>query len=320
MAVLQKHSQDFATPTQMDREMEVFLSNPVNLEILAHAEVDSIKRTNVPQRREDLPTFSIGLTQDIAPNEVRDGALLGFEKNNIQEKGKDKADGSVQFVLNDEMVAGGGQSSSHVNPLPEIRKEIVETEELGQLKRKQTAGATMKSPYLRRLIDPSDALTVVERAMGGWILLDVDGDANEVIFKGLNQLKLTRGQLMSIKDGCHIEESVINASAFTLNCKEKDRSSESTSRVFAKVLPCLETQADLGLSADSAYPLFVEAIEFGLEAIKVHTALSKVDLFFFPIMQVHHCYVLCLNTKLKRVDIIDSSSARARNIDKYGEM
>ncbi|CAH9091018.1 unnamed protein product, partial [Cuscuta europaea] len=37
-------------------------------------------------------------------------------------------------------------------------------------------------------------------------------------------------------------------------------------------------------------------------------------------MQVHHCYVLCLNTKLKRVDIIDSSSARARNIDKYREM
>ncbi|CAH9105280.1 unnamed protein product [Cuscuta epithymum] len=321
MAVLQKkNSPDFATPTQMDREMEVFWSNPVNLEILAEAEVDGIKRTKVLQRRKDMPNFSIGLTQDDPPNEVSGDALMGFEKNNINEKGKGKADASVQMPLNEQMVAVGGQSSSNINHVLDIRKDIEETEELGQLRRKQTAAATQKSPYVRRVIDLSAAITKDERAMSDWILLDVAGDGNEVIFKALDQLQLTRGQLMSIKDGRHIEESVINTWAFILNCKETVRSSESTSRLFAKVLPCLDTQADLGLNEDRAYTLFVEAIEFGLEAIKEHTALSKVDLFFFPIMQVHHCYVICLNTKLKRVDIIDSSSASVRKFDKYGEM
>ncbi|CAH9087301.1 unnamed protein product [Cuscuta epithymum] len=170
MAVLQKkNSPDFVTPTQMDREMEVFWSTLVNLEILAEAEVDGIKITKVLQRREDMPNFSIGLTQDDPPNEVSNYALLGFEKNSINEKGNEKADASVQLPLDKEMVTVGGQSSSNVNHVPEIRKDVEETKELGQIRRKQTAAATMKSPYVRRVVDPSDALTSDERAMGAWI-------------------------------------------------------------------------------------------------------------------------------------------------------
>lgn len=43
-------------------------------------------------------------------------------------------------------------------------------------------------------------------------------------------------------------------------------------------------------------------------------------MFFFPIMQHNWAYVLCVDLKSRRCDILDSSSAKAKNEDRYCDM
>ncbi|RAL48114.1 hypothetical protein DM860_018133 [Cuscuta australis] len=47
---------------------------------------------------------------------------------------------------------------------------------------------------------------------------------------------------------------------------------------------------------------------------------GKPELFFFPIMQTNWCYVLCVDLKRRRCDILDSSSAKAKKEERYGKM
>ncbi|CAH9107496.1 unnamed protein product [Cuscuta europaea] len=71
---------------------------------------------------------------------------------------------------------------------------------------------------------------------------------------------------------------------------------------------------------EEAYNILTDAVEFELDVVRQEVELDKIDLFFFPIMQMRHYYVICINIKRKRIDILDNSSARVSNRDKYEEM
>ncbi|CAH9107494.1 unnamed protein product [Cuscuta europaea] len=142
----------------------------------------------------------------------------------------------------------------------------------------------------------------------------------EIVFK-YKDYNVTREDLMTIKVGCKINEHVLNVWVTTLNYREKNRSSFSPSRFFAKTMNCLYTMADEVIKTkEEAYNILTDAVEFELDVVRQEVELDKIDLFFFPIMQMRHYYVICINIKRKRIDILDNSSARVSNRDKYEEM
>ncbi|CAH9074106.1 unnamed protein product, partial [Cuscuta europaea] len=57
-----------------------------------------------------------------------------------------------------------------------------------------------------------------------------------------------------------------------------------------------------------------------LENLKPEIKMEDVDLFFFPIVQPKHCYVLCLNMKQQHIEVLDDTLDKLDIDDKYGEM
>nr|GMD48528.1 uncharacterized protein LOC109149952 [Ipomoea batatas] len=51
-----------------------------------------------------------------------------------------------------------------------------------------------------------------------------------------------------------------------------------------------------------------------------HINCATVDMFFFPILDANHCYVMCINTRTRRFDIIDNSSLLTTKKAKYKEI
>ncbi|CAH9062584.1 unnamed protein product, partial [Cuscuta europaea] len=149
-----------------------------------------------------------------------------------------------------------------------------------------------------------------EREMARWLLQGEGADMKEKVFK-YKDYNVTREDLMTIKGGCKISEQVLNVWVTVLNYRERNRSTFSPSRLFAKTMNCLYTMADeVVKTKEEVYNILTDAVEFGLDVVRQDVDLDKIDLFFFPIMQMRHCYVICVNLKRKRIDILDNSSAR----------
>ncbi|VFQ89134.1 unnamed protein product [Cuscuta campestris] len=150
----------------------------------------------------------------------------------------------------------------------------------------------LRSPYLTRPIDLSDGLSVMERRVTNWVLQNPNAPKDEAVFVK-DGLELTRGEIASLDIGKHISKRVIYVWSTILNHNEKFKSDESPLRVFARSMDCVANGDIVDVSEAN---------------------------FFFPIMQQNWAYVLCVDLKSRRCDILDSSSAKAKNEDRYGDM
>lgn len=51
----------------------------------------------------------------------------------------------------------------------------------------------------------------------------------------------------------------------------------------------------------------IEDIDIFVRDFVYHKSIRDISLFFFPIIASEHFYVICINIKLKRFDIVDNS-------------
>ncbi|CAH9138354.1 unnamed protein product, partial [Cuscuta epithymum] len=341
----------------VDDDIEKFWSSPRNIQALVQIEtgtVDGTVKRNIQGsfgKMAETPSFSIGLTQDNADKEI---TRIANEETgsgvNIIEDGNARKEVVLEMGCGVNIIEDGNARKEvvlEINPVGNAREvqqdstedavmlcknavglKVSEIHEQGSDavatmnpgKRIVKPAAALKSPYLTRIVDPRESITRNEHLVAAWILIKKNAKMNEIVFKKAFWIQVTRGELVSLKEKSHVAPGVINAWAYILNLNERNRSDDSPGRIFAKAFPCLDSQADLGYDNNDAYVLFQAALDFGWNLVGQHSDIASFDLFFFPVMQIHHAYVICVNTKLKRVDIIDSSSARVSMKNKYGDM
>ncbi|VFQ70678.1 unnamed protein product [Cuscuta campestris] len=134
----------------------------------------------------------------------------------------------------------------------------------------------------------------------------------EVVFKK-GKFWLSREDICSLDILKHISKKVLDAWCVILNLREKYRSNTSPLRLFAKKLDCVVNGGHEDNSLETTRLMFNDAMKSAWDDAEDSFNWGKPELFFFPIMQTNWCYVLCVDLKGRRCDILDSSSAKAKN-------
>ncbi|VFQ74052.1 unnamed protein product [Cuscuta campestris] len=124
--------------------------------------------------------------------------------------------------------------------------------------------------------------------------------------------ELTRGEIASLDIGKHISKRVIDVWSIILNHNEKFRSEESPLRVFARSMDCVANGDIVDVSEANVKNMFANALLPAWD--------EMADDFNWGKAELNWAYVLCVDLKSRRCDILDSSSAKAKTEDRYGDM
>nr|GMD81317.1 uncharacterized protein LOC109162486 [Ipomoea batatas] len=125
--------------------------------------------------------------------------------------------------------------------------------------------------------------------------------------------------MLSLNKNQEIKVGIIDAWSAILNQKEKTRSSSSPCRFFASTFVCLYTV--VAPYGDDALRTkrFTERMDNEIRQTE-GLNLQDIELFLFPIVHSHHYFVLTVNVKNKRFDILDNSSSDSPENEKYGDV
>ncbi|VFQ84980.1 unnamed protein product [Cuscuta campestris] len=258
---------------------EGFWSDPANIDQLVANEQAVLARSKYKKIPEDMPSFSLGFSQLDGENEnAVDRDLAGGSRNQPDRIG---------------MTA--------VKPCNAARK----------LARTLKPAGPLRSPYLTRLIDLSDGLSVMERRVTNWVLQNPNAPKDEAVFMK-DGLELIRGEIASLDIGKHISKRVIDVWSTILNHNEKFRSDESPLRVFARSMDCVANGDIVDVSEANVKNMFANALLPAWD--------DMADDFNWGKAELNWAYVLCVDLKSRRCDILDSSSAKEKNEDRYGDM
>ncbi|VFQ73280.1 unnamed protein product [Cuscuta campestris] len=310
---------------------EGFWSDPANIDQLIANEQAVLARSKYKKIMEDMPSFSLGFSQLDGENENVniDGGDIGVCRNTPSTPAVRVVNGpeSNPGVENDCITpvevqchklkgiwlvetgisqTGLGAGVSEVGDVtvrgtvPECPKAVVKPFNAARkLARTLKPAGPLRSPYLTRPIDLSN------------------GD--EAIFVK-DGLELTRSEIASLDIGKHISKRVIDVWSIILNHNEKFRSDKSPLHVFARSMDCVANGDIVDVSGANVKNMFANALLHAWDDMADDFNWGKAELYFFPIMQRNWAYVLCVDLKSRRCDILDSSSAKAKNEDRYGDM
>ncbi|CAH9092590.1 unnamed protein product [Cuscuta europaea] len=126
--------------------------------------------------------------------------------------------------------------------------------------------------------------------------------------------------MLSLHENQHISAYVLDAWSTMLNARENLRSSHSLCRMFARAYDCVHSWVG-ELTPKKDRPVILnDAVEFALAGFPDNISIEHVELFFFPIMQPRHCYVICFNRINQQWENLDASTSTLKVADKYSEM
>ncbi|RAL52595.1 hypothetical protein DM860_018298 [Cuscuta australis] len=337
---------------------EGFWSDPANIDQLIANEQAVLARSKYKKIMEDMPSFSLGFSQFYGENENVniDGGDMGACRNTpstpavrvVNELESNPGvendfitPGEVQCHVGDAVdmdLAGGNRNQPDTIGMTAVagvsavgdgtvrgtvtersKAEVKPCNAARKLARTLKPAGPLRSPYLTRPIDLSDGLSVMERRVTNWVLQNPNAPKDEAVFVK-DGLELTRGEIASLDIEKHISKRVIDVWSTILNQNEKFRSDNSPLRVFARSMDCVANGDIVDVSEANVKNMFANALLPAWDDMADDFNWGKAELFFFPIMQQNWAYVLCVDLKSRRCDILDSSSAKAKNEDRYGDM
>nr|GMC46609.1 hypothetical protein DM860_007366 [Ipomoea batatas] len=198
----------------------------------------------------------------------------------------------------------------------EAEIQMVEKQEVERRSRKITV--PLRSPYLVRQINVNQFLTATEKVYQDWLMQNPNANIEEYVFKSWDTM-LMRMKLLSLKGHAYVTASVLDVWSIILNDLERFKDPSSPTRFFATTYPCSYTVGDPQVDDAGRLKRFKENLQIEFQRVP-HIKLSALDLLFFPMIASEHSYVICINMKSYRIDIIDNSSKSVTNDLKYGSV
>nr|GMC92471.1 ulp1 protease family, C-terminal catalytic domain-containing protein [Ipomoea batatas]GME13469.1 ulp1 protease family, C-terminal catalytic domain-containing protein [Ipomoea batatas] len=150
-----------------------------------------------------------------------------------------------------------------------------------------------------------------------WVLEYGCDELHEFLFSYSGRT-VSRDDIRSLAPRAHVSVGVINAWSCILNCRERTKDPSAPARVFASSFTTLNTAVLFKKIDRLKVARFSESLGADF-ALGSHRTWDDVHLLFFPILQLNHFYLLCVDFKTKRLEIIDNSASTEATRLKYGD-
>ncbi|KAL3633452.1 hypothetical protein CASFOL_022214 [Castilleja foliolosa] len=162
------------------------------------------------------------------------------------------------------------------------------------------------SPYQERAIKGGDGLDKVQKELCYWIMNDEEINSETHVYSADN-IDLPRSDILTLGEGLYVSVGIIDVWSKILNNKENLRSPSSPKRFFANTGVTTRTivYQEKDRDNEQCEKVFIDNLTQALEGSIFKPA--EIDLFIFPIYQADHIYIICVNIKGGRVDIVDNS-------------
>nr|GME18955.1 ulp1 protease family, C-terminal catalytic domain-containing protein [Ipomoea batatas] len=149
------------------------------------------------------------------------------------------------------------------------------------------------------------------------LLDDVNFSKREFLFSYSGQT-VSRVDIRCLAPGAQVSVGVINAWSCILNCRERTKDLSAPARVFASPFTTLNTAVLFKKIDKLKLASFSKALGADF-ALGPYRTWGDVHLLFFPILQLNHFYLLCVDFKIGRLEIIDNSASTKPTRLKYGD-
>ncbi|KAH6797073.1 hypothetical protein C2S52_021627 [Perilla frutescens var. hirtella] len=277
--------------TQEARNEDDFWRNPECISIIEGIENAILKRAEFNSRDDDIPSFSLGLTQEFGQENVR---YVGENEDEhlSEELLKRKPDENIE-VANDKVVVA---ASKH-----QMFKRNANNNKVNE---------ALTSPYMERAINASEKVDKREKELFFWLVYKKHQDNEEVVFSD-NKTNLRRKEMRTLRAEVWISSSVVDVWSIVLNFKKDLRAKTSQCRFFTTTDPCCIPIANppKEWATDRCKENFSKKLEEEISNSVIHS-LDKIDMFFFPILKDKHYYVVCFDVVYFEACIIDNSDAQ----------
>nr|GMD60403.1 uncharacterized protein LOC109155335 [Ipomoea batatas] len=302
---------------ELTQENEEFLNNPEF--IAAFDEIDNAiaRREQYRTKIAEGPSFSLGMTPDEVDRVI----------NRVQRTAtRSTAKSSQQNVMSDEFNTPTGPSTDTTPNLtqhtttedqtqPAEQQENVD-EEPQQKESQQIRQDDEEQHPIQMQTEQTPAKEPQTRMERRQVLQNDNVDPTRIIFKH-GAYAVIWDDMLSLNKNEEIKVGIIDAWSAILNQKEKARSNSSPCRFFASTFVCVivAPYGDDTLRSKR----FSERMDDEIKRTE-GLNLQDIELFVFPIVHSEHYYVLTINVKNKRFDILDNSSAESPKNEKYADV
>nr|GMD89572.1 uncharacterized protein LOC109155335 [Ipomoea batatas] len=274
------------------QQEDAFWSNPEFLNA-----VDEIVRA--VQKRSylnDIPSFSLGLTQDEQTQRWDDVNVVAREYNECEQS----KEGEENQVANDGAL--GDETAEEISPKDQGKRQVVEYSPV--------------RPWERlSIIDVNAPINATEDAIRKWVLENPNPDPAQEFFRFESRV-IHWSDMLSLKSNTELPTSIIDAWAAILNHNEEDRLS---ARLFASTWTTLYIVVNpLGDDGDR-YKKFNENYIVD-KTFAAETRWHNIQHFLFPIIASEHYYLIHFDPLCERFDAIDNSSSVSKTEVKYGDV
>ncbi|KAH6763123.1 hypothetical protein C2S52_020556 [Perilla frutescens var. hirtella] len=256
--------------TQEARNEDDFWGNPECISIIKGIENAILKRAEFNSRDDDIPSFSLGLTQEFGQENVR---YVGENEDEhlSEELLKRKPDENIE-VANDK----GKKMESHKR-----QKVVVAASKHQMVKRNANnnkVNEALTSPYMERAIDTSEKVDKREKELFFWLVHKKHQGNEEVVFSD-NKTNLRRKEMRTLRAEVWISSSVVDVWSIVLNFKEDLRAKTSPCRFFATTDPCCIPIANppKEWATDRCKENFSKKLEEEISNSVIHS-LDKIDM------------------------------------------
>nr|GLL39698.1 uncharacterized protein LOC109155623 isoform X3 [Ipomoea trifida] len=247
-----------AIPSSSQQD-DAFWLDPTNIEALERLEKAAVQATTVS----DMPSFSLGLTQDFAPT----------------------AD------------AGGTTNARDVN-----------TPSTQQTRAIQQPWSQCLAPQRNDHQDPKGKRPLMQDPRHFCI--------NEVLFNHKSRTAKWV-DFLTLREGSSVEPLVVNTWSCVLNHREKSEEGECRHACLPQqLLRYVGTIVDIIADQNDRVKWFEKRLDMDLQTTN-HVRTATLDMYLFPVIQQGRYYVISVNFRQQRLDILDNSSKRRSNGDKY---
>ncbi|KAH6783648.1 hypothetical protein C2S52_008607 [Perilla frutescens var. hirtella] len=303
-----------ATQSCEPNEDEDFWNNPDCIAALEEMEKAILKRDEWKKHCFEGPSFSLGLSQNW-------DAVLDVTRD-------------VERTMHDEAETNKTQEGNIVVNAKTVRvvdrqlrtrkQKVVSEAPTHQMVRRK--GNSLKrteaflSPFHERVVDASCKIENKEKELYFWLIHKKPQDLEEVVFS-YNTVNLRRAELLTLRSDTWLSTHVIDVWSVILNHKEALRATTSPCRFFATTDTCRYVIGQKGWDDAKVQNEFRQSINAELVRTGNHN-LQTIDMFFFPILDREHYYILYFDMRKSGGTVIDNSDERD-DMDlrrKYGAM
>ncbi|KAK1351607.1 hypothetical protein POM88_054179 [Heracleum sosnowskyi] len=258
--------------------------SPVSKKLAVCNAIENAAKYSVIETEEDLPSFSLGLSQNISRN-------LGFEFGTVAQSYIESRFGTK---MSEDEYRAGENEGDYVNDAGDMRENNDNDDGVKiRPRREMRATYVQKSPYISRVVDiRRRKISIVERQVWDWLFQN-RRNKKETLFE-CGDLMCTRGHFHSMQ-----EKKLYGPMEMLVNDNDVD----------AKI---------------KRYALFDDNMDVVLKMVNdLHNKRyegMEFDMFVFPVYYSGHFYIICYNVKKPSWEIIDNMVLTVPFEEKYGSL